>query len=66
MITKSMKEDAMRAVLDSEAELLLELERYILEAEAMNSQMQHTLKRVRVEVVAIYAPLRKQFEDALE
>ena len=66
MVIKPTREDAMRAVLDSETKLLVELERSILEAEAMDSSVQHTLKRVRGEVAAIYAPLRKHFEDMLE
>ena len=66
MVMKPSKEDAIRDVLNAKAELLIELERCILAAERMNSSVQHTLKRVRTEVNAIYAPLHKQFENTLE
>ena len=56
----------MRAIRNTQMELLIELEQYILEAESLDSPAQHILKRAHAEVLAIYTPLHKQAEDALE
>ena len=66
MVTKPTEEDMVQAVRNSKVELLMELEQCILESEAMDSPMQHTLKRIQAQVIAIYSPLDKQFEDTLE
>jgi len=62
MVTKPTKEDMIQVIFDAESELLAELDRNILEAEIMDSSVQDTLKRIRAEVLAIYAPLRKQLD----
>jgi len=66
MVTKPTEEDMRRAVLNSKSELLIELEQCILESEAIDSPIQHTLKRIQAQVIALYAPLDKQFEDVFE
>ena len=53
-------------MLNSKSELLIELEQCILESEAIDSPIQHTLKRIQAQVIALYAPLDKQFEDVFE
>ena len=65
MVIKSKRKDALQTVLHAEIELLMELDTYILKAKAMGSPTQYTLKRTRAEVVKIFAPLHKEFENTL-